>query len=303
MMKLKIEQGIALYLEQITSVDNRSMATLDSYGTQLNQLKTWLNQKNIDYVNDITIDDLFDFIYGYDHDHAPSSTNHMITVIRSFYDYLHEYYGLTNIALQINLKKADRKEKKILNDSAIERLLTIDDESNEKEYANVTILETIYGCGLRVSECTGLTMNQLHLDDGTISVVGKGNKTRVIPLSDTSRHRLIHYLDFIRPKWNKNHLPNVFITKAGKPLQRNLVYTMLKKRLLDKGIVANSGALKGLSPHSLRHALATHMVNQDTDPRIVQQILGHESIATTQIYTHKTVDELQKTYDQCMPRS
>ena len=303
MQKLSIEQGISLYLEQITSVDNRSLATLQSYQTQLEQLKTWLNQKDIDYVNDITIDDLFDFIYGYDHDHAASSTNHMITVIRQFYDYLHEYIGITNIALKINLKKTDRKEKKILNDQAIERLLTIDDQTNESEYANATILEIIYGCGLRVSECCGLTMHQLHLDDGTITIHGKGNKTRIVPLSDISRTRLIHYLDFIRPKWNIRQLNNVFVTKAGKPLQRNLVYTMLKKRLVDKGIVNNIKDAQGISPHSLRHAMATHMVNHKTDPRIVQQILGHESISTTQIYTHKTIDDLQKTYDKCMQRS
>lgn len=303
MQKLRIEQGINLYLEHITAVDNRTMATLDSYQTQLHQFKQWMNDHQIHYVNDITIDHLFDFIYGYDHNHAPSSTNHLITVIRQFYDYLHEYYGLTNIAIKINLKKQSRNEKKILNDTAIEKLLTIDNEDDLKEYADVTILEIIYGCGLRVSECCGLTMHQLHLDDGTIQVIGKGNKTRVIPLSDMSRVRLIHYLDYIRPKWNKNNLNNVFVTKAGKPLQRNLVYTMLKKRLLNKGIVNSIKELEGLSPHSLRHAMATHMVNHDTDPRVVQQILGHESIATTQIYTHKTIDELQKTYDQCMQRS
>ena len=301
--RLKLDQAIALFIEQIGSVENQSLATLQSYTIQLNQLKTWLDQKDIHYVNDITIDILFDYVYYYDHNHAPASTNHLITVIRSFYGYLNEYYDLTNIAQQITLKKMDRKEKKILNDQQIERLLTINDTNDDHEYAIVTIFEVIYGCGLRVSECCGLTMQHLHLDDGTITVLGKGNKERIIPLSDTAKHRLIHYLDLIRPKWNIHHTNHVFISKTGKPITRGSIYALLKKRLVDTGIVDRSEDLEGLSPHSLRHAFATHMVNSDTDPRIVQQMLGHESIETTQIYTHKTVDQLQDTYNKTMPRS
>ena len=300
-MKLKLSNAVDLYHQELSSVQMKSNASIESYMRQLNAFINYLKDNNVEIVNDITKDAVDDYLYRYSMNHEPASTNQAIATLKSFYRYLNSSFNMDDICSNLTVKKNPDKTKKYFSDEQIDALLTIHDDTNLHEVCDVTIFDVIYGCGLRVSEACNLMLNDVHLDQEYIKVTGKGNKQRLIPLSQIASNRLITYVNEIRCKLDAYNDQHLFLTMQGKPLSRDYLSKRLKKRLFDLNIIEN-GDLSGYSMHSLRHSFASHMINNDTSTRIVQEMLGHASLATTQIYTHKTVDQLQEEYNEYMPR-
>lgn len=155
------------------------------------------------------------------------------------------------------------------------------DTTNDTGVRNKALIEVLYGSGLRVSEAANLKVGDLHLNDKYISIIGKGNKERIVPLGESGVDSLRNYITKSRPNFTKNSFSNyVFLSYLGKPLSRQSIFKFIKKLASDNNID------KEISPHTLRHSFATHLLDNGVDLRFVQEMLGHEDISTTQIYTH-----------------
>ena len=169
------------------------------------------------------------------------------------------------------------------------------DALSETGLRDRAILELMYACGLRVSEAVTLTVKDVDLDSGIVTTTGKGSKTRRVPVGSSAVEWLKTYLVVRRRKENVE-IQNLFVTPLGKPLNRQIIYDFVRE-------YAEKCGLKGVSPHTLRHSFATHLIQNRADIRSVQQMLGHSDISTTQIYTHITDAHLKRSYDQFHPRS
>jgi integrase/recombinase XerD len=195
--------------------------------------------------------------------------------------------------------KQTRKLPEILDISEIDLLIENIDMSKAEGHRNKAILETLYGCGLRVSELTELKISGLFFDDGFIQVIGKGDKERLVPIGSRAIKYINIYLDESRPdvpvkKGFENH---VFLNRRGKSLTRVMIFTILRD-LCEK-----CGIKKTISPHTFRHSFATHLVEGGADLRAVQEMLGHRSITTTEIYTHINREHLRDALLQYHPRN
>ena len=186
----------------------------------------------------------------------------------------------------------------VLSVSEIDKIIAVIDRSKPEGERNLAIIETMYACGLRVSELVGLHLSDLHLDRNFIRVRGKGNKERLVPIHPKAQKLVESYIKHIR-----NHLeidPKysdiLFLNRRGKSLSRQMIFIMLKD------LAARAGIHKNISPHTLRHSFATHLVQGGADLRVVHELLGHESILTTEIYSHLDQGDLRKTVLKFLPR-
>jgi integrase/recombinase XerD len=229
---------------------------------------------------------------------ANSSISRKMSAIRSFHKYmLIEKLVDVNVAQGIHLPKKEKKLPVVLSVNEIDALMIAADGDNPLELRNRAMIELLYGCGLRVSELLDLKLQDLHVNMGFINVIGKGNKERIVPLGEEGAHAIKRYLDFGRPKLKKQQDYVVFINSRGAKISRVGFYKVLKKLTIKAGI------MKDVSPHTLRHSFATHLLENGVDLRIVQELLGHEDISTTQIYTHINKKQLKDVYDTYHPRS
>src|SRR4029079_6927095 len=184
---------------------------------------------------------------------------------------------------------------KFLNQHEIETLLSQPDTSIEIGLRDRAILELMYASGLRVSEAVNLTMKEVDLDLGILTTTGKGSKTRRVPVGSSAVEWLKSYLAVRRKKENLE-VQNLFVTPLGRPINRQIIYNFIRE-------YAEKCGFQGVSPHTLRHSFATHLIQNSADIRSVQQMLGHSDISTTQSYTHITDAHLKRSYDRFHPRS
>jgi integrase/recombinase XerD len=224
----------------------------------------------------------------------------VISGIKAFYRYL----MLENIVpmdptRMLESPKIGRKLPVTLSVSEIDQLIGKIDLSSAEGERNKTILETLYGCGLRVSELTNLKISNLFFNEGFIKVTGKGNKERLVPVGSTAQSDIIHYLSQVRTQLpiKKGQEDFLFLNRRGSGLTRVMIFTIVKRLALKAGIK------KTISPHTFRHSFATHLVEGGADLRAVQEMLGHESITTTEIYTHLDRDYLRSAIIQFHPRN
>ena len=178
----------------------------------------------------------------------------------------------------------------------MERILETPDTKDPLGLRNRAILEVMYATGLRVSELIHLQQKELHLAMGFIQTIGKGNKERIIPIGDVAVRWLERYFSEARPRLVKGEVPEVFVNAHGRPLTRQGIWKNIKV------IVRDAGIKKNVTPHTLRHSFATHLLENGADLRMVQELLGHASISTTQIYTHVTKQRMAKIYQEFFPR-
>jgi integrase/recombinase XerD len=202
-----------------------------------------------------------------------------------------------NIALGISLPKKSKKLPIILSVEEIDALITATLGNEPLELRNRAIIELLYGSGLRITEVLELKLSDLHVNIGFINVIGKGNKERIVPLGEESQHALKRYLESARPVLKKIPGDLLFVNKNGGKLSRVGFYKTLKN------ITIKAGITKDISPHSLRHSFASHLLEGGVDLRVVQELLGHEDISTTQIYTHINKKQLKSVYEKFHPRS
>ncbi len=229
---------------------------------------------------------------------AATSQARMVSGIRAFFKYaVAEQLANTNPAALLDLPKLSRKLPEVLTYAEMEQMLAAIDLSTPEGIRNRAMLETMYSCGLRVSELTGLLLSNLFFDVGFIRVTGKGSKERIVPIGRDAIKHIGIYRDSIR-----SHMPIVakhgdivFLNKRGAALSRVMVFYIIKAVALRAGIT------KQVSPHTFRHSFATHLVEGGADLRAVQQMLGHESITTTEIYTHLDREYLRETLSSFHP--
>ena len=275
-----------------------STNTIESYSNDLNKLSDFLTPKSISATK-VRLNDLKDFISSISEILSVTSQSRIISAIKSFYKFL-LIENLIQIDPSENLvsPKIGRKLPNVLTIEEI-NLIIKSVESNNVGIRNRAIIEIIYGCGLRVSELTNLLLSNLFLKQGYIKIVGKGNKERLSPIGSLAIDSLNDFLTNVRPglKINNKFSDHVFINNRGTSLSRSMIFKMIKKYSLKTNIN------KDISPHSLRHSFATHLVEGGANLRAVQEILGHSSITTTEIYTHLDSDYLRSNLVEYHPRA
>ncbi len=249
----------------------------------------------------VTIDHLHEFVYWLNHQEtiiSERSQARIISGIKSFFSYLQ----IDNLidADPTDLLEAPKMPRKLpiyLTIAEIDKIIGVIDVSKPEGHRNRAMLETLYSCGLRVSELINLRMHNLHFKEGFICVIGKGDKERLVPISDKAIKEINDYMEYRChmeiPETEKNY---VFLNRRGKHLTRVMVFLIIKEAAKMAEITKN------ISPHTFRHSFATHLVNGGADLRSVQEMLGHESITTTELYTHLDKQHLHDTIMLYHPR-
>ncbi|MBP9151589.1 MAG: site-specific tyrosine recombinase XerD [Flavobacteriales bacterium] len=231
---------------------------------------------------------------------SANTQSRMVSGIRSFYKYLllEDKIDVDPSALLETPKIGRKLPDTLSNDEVVAMIDSIDLSKSEGE-RNRAILETLYGSGLRVSELTNLKISNIYFNDGIMRILGKGSKERLVPLGGIAAKRISSYIKEIRvhAKIQKGADDFVFLNRRGNPLSRIMIFNIVKKAAYDAGIK------KSISPHTLRHSFATELIQRGADLRAVQDMLGHESITTTEIYTHLDRDYLRSNIIQFHPRS
>ena len=229
----------------------------------------------------------------------PSSQSRKLSAIKSFHKFLmKEKYVNVNITSSIDLPKQVKKLPTILSIEEVDLLLNTLNTDSPLETRNKAMIELAYASGLRVSELVELKLSDLHLDAGFVQVHGKGNKERIVPVGEIAIDSLNYYLDTARNLLLKKHTDCVFINgRDGNQMTRQAFFLIIKDKVKQAGIK------KEISPHKLRHSFASHLLKNGVDLRLIQELLGHEDISTTERYTHIQNDDMVKTYKHAHPRA
>lgn len=228
----------------------------------------------------------------------PSSTSRLLSTLRGFYRYLlREALIDADPTLNIDSPRRGRPLPKTLTEADVEALLAAPDAATALGLRDRSMLELLYACGLRVSELVGLRLEELNVRQGVLRIVGKGDKERLVPVGDEALHWLGRYLREGRPELGADpRIEELFLSRRGEAMTRQAFWHRIKRYAVEAGID------KPLSPHVLRHAFATHLLNHGADLRVVQMLLGHSSLSTTQIYTHIATARLQALHREHHPR-
>lgn len=241
-----------------------------------------------------------EFIRFLSKDVSPSTQSRIISGIKSFYEYLlFEKLIKSNPLAEIEQPKTQRKLPDTLSIDEINLMVSKIEKNKNEHYRNIAIIETMYGCGLRVSELINLKISDLYLDEDFLKVTGKGNKQRLVPISSINKKCIVNYLNESRSKIKINpiHSDTLFLNRRGKGLTRAMIFTIVKN------LTKLAGVKKNISPHTFRHSFATHLLENGADLKTIQQMLGHESITTTEIYTHLDNSALVNVMKKFHPRS
>jgi integrase/recombinase XerD len=284
------------YLSYLQVERGLAKNSIESYKRDLARLRSWAEKGNLEIV-ELTRQDLRAFIADLSREGlSPTSVGRIVSAIRGFYKFLMLDGHITrHPAEDLSSPQKGFYLPKFLNQSDIERLLAVPDVSTELGLRDKAILELMYAAGLRVSEVVDLQLNNIDLDAGILTCKGKGGKVRRIPIGKSAVEWLKTYL-IARRKMENIEVQNIFVGSLGKPLNRQTIFNFIKE-------YAGKIGLEDVSPHTLRHSFATHLIQNRADVRSVQQLLGHADISTTQIYTHITDTHLRKSYDRFHPRA
>ena len=294
---MKVEKAIKDYILSLSTSEGRADNTISSYARDLKKYSLFLNENMIDDIEEIREDKIFDFLDSISSNYSQSSINRLKTSIRNFHRFLNFKYDLKDPTLNISVTHERKRLPIYATKDEIDRLMSVFNDKDQKDMFEHTILETIYGLGLRVSECCELRTSQVNLRDGFVKVLGKGNKERVIPIPVRTRKLMEEYFSNTRYSWQKKNTNRFFINRFGKPIYSEYVEDMLRKRVEEAGID------KHLTPHKLRHSYATHLLEGGADLRVIQELLGHSDISTTEIYTHVESERLKDAYMKAHPFS
>ncbi len=279
---LQVEKGLALH-------------TLEGYRRDLDRLQTWAN-KNGKQAADLTRADLRQWIASCSREGlAPTSVARAVSATRGFFKFLMlDGHIKTQPAEDLDTPQRFSYLPKFLTEDEINRLFAVPDISTEVGIRDRAVLEVMYATGLRVSEMVNLKHADIDLLAGLLKCHGKGNKERRVPLGKSAIHWLQQYTA-VKAGFGKSSYPNVFLHR-GRPFTRQFAWSMIRQHAVKAGI-------KDVSPHTLRHSFATHLLQHGADSRSVQALLGHSDISTTQIYTHITDMHLRAAYDRFHPRA
>jgi len=270
--------------------------SIESYENDLSRLRDWTERNDLNLLT-LTRQDLREWLMDLGTEKlSENSRRRMISAVRGFYKFLmFDGHAAANPAEDLVAPQKGVYLPRFLNQAEMETLLSQPDVATEAGLRDRAVLELMYACGLRVSEVVNLKLGDADLDSGILTCTGKGSKTRRIPIGTSAVEWLKSYLA-LRRRHENVEIDNLFVTPACRPLDRQLIHGLIKE-------YAERAGLQNVSPHTLRHSFATHLVQNNADIRSVQQMLGHADISTTQIYTHITSAQLKKNYDRFHPRS
>nr|WP_240775717.1 site-specific tyrosine recombinase XerD [Nissabacter sp. SGAir0207] len=291
-----IEQFLdALWLER-----NLAQNTLDSYRIDLHTLAAWLHHHQSGLLAADTPALQAFLTERVEGGYKASSSARLVSAMRRLFQYLYrEKQRTDDPSALLASPKLPQRLPKDLSEAQVEALLQAPSPENPLELRDKAMLEVLYATGLRVSELVGLTLSDVSLRQGVVRVIGKGNKERLVPLGEEAIHWLENYLEFGRP-WllNGQTLDIVFPSNRSQKMTRQTFWHRIKHYAILAGIDSDR-----LSPHVLRHAFATHLLNHGADLRVVQMLLGHSDLSTTQIYTHVATERLKQLHQQHHPRA
>ena len=277
-----------------------SPQTIAAYVRDIKQYLAYLTATyNVTAVTQIQKDHIQRFLANEQRKHKqPTTIARKLSAIKGFHQYLLIEHAVTqNVAASIKGPKIGRKIPLTLSQQSMRDVLDTFPQTNLYQRRDAVILELLYATGIRISECTQLNIADVHLTEGFIHVTGKGNKERILPLHPGIITRLREYLTTTRPLLMKQETAALFLNRQGNRINRQSVWTMLQRWGKELGMV------DGIHPHQFRHSFASHLLEEGVDLRFVQALLGHEDIATTQIYTHTSNDHLKQTYQNAHPRA
>ena len=277
-----------------------SKNTINAYTDDLSKLYQFLNESSSPAQPEtITTKKLQGFLqWIYEIGLGPTSQARILSGIKAYFKYLKiEQLIDHDPAYLLEAPRTTRKLPVVLSLEEIDEMLATLDMSLPQSQRNKAIIETLYGCGLRVSELTELKLSNLHFSEGFIRVIGKGNAERLVPIGNTAMDEINTYvkLERVHTMPKKGEEDYVFLNRRGKHLTRVMIFTIIKN------MAATAGIKKTISPHTFRHSFATHMVENGADLRVVQEMLGHKSILTTEIYTHIDRQYLKETLVEFHP--
>ncbi|CAG0990729.1 tyrosine recombinase XerC [Geobacter sp.] len=292
-----MEQEIAAFIRHLETERNASPNTLAAYRSDLAQFREFVqvelgSSAEPEGVSHLLIRRWLALLHR---DHTKSSVGRKLAAVRAFFKHLVRIGSLAKNPAE--LVSTPKKEKRVPYHLSIDEVTALVETPRETDLLSLrdrAILETLYSCGVRVSELTGLNVGGIDLDDGTVRVLGKGSKERIVPVGSHARTSLSRYLEA------RNHphpdAPLFTNARGGRLTPRSV------RRVIDKHIL-RIAAMRKISPHTLRHTFATHMLEGGADLRAIQELLGHASLSTTQKYTHVGIDRLMEVYDKAHPKA
>jgi len=294
LMQTQWNEWIKGFRAYLTLEKGLSANTLEAYVHDVQLLTEYFEITSIvKSPAEVSREDLSRFVeYIYQLGLEASSQARIISGIRAFFKYMLLEGTLNeNPAELLEIPRLQRKLPVVLSEEEIDRLIRIIDVSRPEGQRNKAIIETLYACGLRVSELIELRISRLYLEEGYIRVIGKGNKERFVPIGEEAIHNIVLYIENVRNtlKVQKQWSDIVFLNRRGGKMSRVMVF------LIIKDLAAKAGISKKISPHTFRHSFATHLVENGASLRAVQDMLGHASITTTEIYTHLDKEYLRRT--------
>jgi site-specific recombinase XerD len=293
---MKTDIVIERYLNELKSIKRYSPNTIKSYREDLTGFSSFTSEKQKSDIEQITDKFLKSYLmYINDSGLDKRSIARKLASVRGLFKYAFQREIInSNPALQISNPKLTRKLPEVVPLDALMKIYKIADEAEDNPVLVKSIFEILYGCALRVSELCGINLIDLDIRNRIIKIRGKGNKERFVPLGEKSLTVLNEYLDWRRKFTGTNAL---FINEKGERIYSRYVYRLVHKYL------SKVSDIKKKSPHVLRHTAATHMLDRGADLRAVKEILGHENLSTTQIYTHVSIEKLKSTYKKAHPKS
>jgi integrase/recombinase XerD len=294
-----IHPDIERFIDAMWMEKGLSNNTLASYRRDLRQFHEWLFSSNGDTITQASRSSLQAYLgFRLRQGQSPRSTARFLSCARGFYRYLlREGVISLDPTLDVDSPRLGRPLPKALSEAEVDRLLQAPDVEQALELRDRTMLELLYACGLRVTELTSLKLTQLSMNQGVVRVFGKGSKERLVPVGEEALRWLQRYLAGARGELLKG-VPSevVFPSRRGTQMTRQTFWYRIKI------YAQRAGIKKHLSPHTLRHAFATHLLNRGADLRVVQMLLGHSDLSTTQIYTHVAQQRMQELHEQHHPR-
>jgi len=306
-----VQQLVEDFLQYLRHERGQAEHTQRTYAALLGRFVSWANDRGITDWHQVQLKHLLAFLRD-EHDRTPNrepkgsprrlsaeSLYLQIAALRAFYRFAEAEKLLpVNVAEHLPLPRRWKRLPKALSNDEIERLLTPEKPETPQSLCDQAVLELAYASGLRLAELRNLRLEQVNLDAGFVTVIGKGNKERVVPMGRKAVEALRRYIETGRPKLVRPHSPaNVFLTSRGTPFAPNTLWLHIKRRARRAGVTRN------ITPHMLRHSFATHLLEHGADLRVIQELLGHASISTTEIYTHVEGARLREVHRKFHPRA
>jgi len=271
--------------------------TLNTYRRNLNSFLIFLTDKEINDISKVTSSLILEYLIDLQKKGLSSrSLAQYLSALRGFYRFLcNEQIIEVNPIEGVDTPRLSRKLPHFLTEGEIEKIFKVAETATKNKERDLAILELFYSCGLRVSELTHITINDLYLKEGILKVRGKGDKVRLVPLGSKAIERLLDWLR-VRESGKVKSIA-IYLTGSGKSMSRVTVWRVIKHYAMLAGLTNR------ITPHTLRHTFATHLLNRGADLRVVQELLGHSNISTTQIYTHVSVERITQAHKNAHPRA